>query len=415
MIMEFKDTAKNTAEQLSALTQNAAAQIGHICETFGPRPCGDKGETEAQAYLFGQLQPLADTAVRETFEVHPEAFMAFVPVAGTMMLGATATNLLSAFKKKAAAAASVGLVAGALTTVVKEFGLYHEFLDRFYPKKTSGNVIGVRKASGETKRRIIISGHTDSAPEWTYTYKLGSHGVVIVVAYALAGVTYSTVTSILSLVLKNRSLVKKLALGQAVFVPAYGLLYKFTNNKRYVDGANDDLTGTMTAVSVMKYLADNDIRFENTEVVALLTGGEEAGLRGAKAFFRAHPEYANDGVETVFVGFDTIRDAEYMMLYNRDMTGFVRNDDRVCALVRGCAADMGLDVPVGAIPLGSTDAAAASQAGVPAAGFVAMDPAPARYYHTRLDTADNLMPDTIRQGIELALRTVFRFDAEGLK
>lgn len=413
--MDFSTSVKNTAEQLSVLTENAVEEIKYICETIGPRPCGQVGETEAQEYLFGRLQPLADSAARETFEVHPEAFMGFVPVAGTMMLGATATNLLAAFKKKAAAAVSVGLVAGALTTVIREFGLYHEFLDRFYPKKTSGNVVGVRKAAGETRRRIIISGHTDSAPEWTYTYKLGSHGVVTVVAYALTGVLYSTAASVLALVLKNRGLVKKMALGQAVFVPAYGLLYKFTNNKRYVPGANDDLTGTLTALSVMKYLSENDIRFEHTEVVTLLTGGEEAGLRGAKAFFKAHPEYKNDGVETVFVGFDTIRDAEYMMLYNRDMTGFVKNDDRVCALVREAAADMGLNVPVGAIPLGSTDAAAASQAGIPAAGFVAMDPAPARYYHTRLDAADNLMPDTIRTGIELALRTVFRFDEEGIR
>ena len=67
-----------------------------------------------------------------------------------------------------------------------------------------------------------------------------------------------------------------------------------------------------------------------------------------------------------------------------------------------------------AIPLGSTDAAAASQAGVAAASFVAMDPAPARYYHTRLDTADNLVPDTIAKGIEIAMQTVFDFDENGL-
>ena len=64
--------------------------------------------------------------------------------------------------------------------------------------------------------------------------------------------------------------------------------------------------------------------------------------------------------------------------------------------------------------VGSTDAAAASQAGVPAAAFVAMDPAPARYYHTRLDTPEILEPDTIAKGIELALRCVFRFDEKGL-
>ena len=412
--MDFQLSAKNVDEQLGALTENAVNEITHICHQIGPRPCGEAGETEAQEYLFGKLGPYADRVARETYKVHPEAFMAFVPVAGSLLLGATALNLVSAFKKKSAALGSIGLIGTAVVTMAEEFGMYREFLDRFFKEKTSGNVVGIRKASGETKRRVIVSGHTDSAPEWTFTYKLGSHGVVTVAAYALAGLAYTTVTSVLSLVLKNRALVKKLALGQAVFVPAYGLLFRFTNGKRYVPGANDDLTGTLIAFSVLKYLADNDIRFENTEVIALLAGGEEAGLRGSKAFFKAHPEYATDGVETVFLGFDTVRDAEYMMIYNKDMTGFVKNDDRACALLAECAADMGLNVPIGAIPLGSTDAAAASQAGVPAASFVAMDPAPAQYYHTRLDTAEILEPGTIKQGIELALRAVFRFDERGL-
>lgn len=412
--MDFELSVKDTAAALQALTDFSVDEIKIICNTIGPRPCGEKGETDAQSYLLGKAAPYADTVVRETYEVHPDAFMGFVPVAGSLLLGASAANLVSAFRKKAAALAGVALIGGALTTVVSEFGMYREFLDRFYKKKTSGNVIAVRRAAGETKRRVIVSGHTDSAPEWTFTYKLGSHGVVTVAAYALAGLAYTTVTSVLSLVLRNRSPVKKLALGQAVFVPAYGLLFRFTDRKNYVPGANDDLTGTLTALSVIRYLAENDIRFENTEVIALLAGGEEAGLRGSKAFFKAHPEYADDGVETVFLSFDTIRDAEYMMIYNRDMTGLVKNDDSACTLLAECASDMGLKVPVGAIPLGSTDAAAASQAGVKAASFVAMDPAPARYYHTRLDTADILEPETIKKGIELALRAVFRFDERGL-
>ena len=408
-------TKTDAAEkQLSALTENAVREIRHICENIGPRPCGEDGETQAQTYLLEKISPYADAAVRETFEVRPKAFMGFVPVAGSLLLGATAANAISAFKKKSAALASVALVGGALTAVVREFGMYKEFLDRFYPKRTSGNVVAVRKASGETKRRVILSGHTDSAPEWTFTYRLGSHGVVTVAAYALTGLAYTTVTSVLSLALKNRALVKKLALGQALFVPAYGLLYRFVDHNNYVPGANDDLTGVMTAFNVLKYLSDNDIRFENTEVAAVLTGGEEAGLRGAKAFFKAHPEYANDGVETVFLGFDTVRDADYMMIYERDMTGFVKNDHAACRLMKNAAADMGLDVPVGAIPLGSTDAAAASQAGVKAASFVAMDPAPARYYHTRLDAPDILEPETMQKALELALRAVYAFDENGL-
>ena len=125
------------------------------------------------------------------------------------------------------------------------------------------------------------------------------------------------------------------------FVPAFAGLFKFTDQNRHVDGASDDLSGCYIANSVLKFLADNDIRFENTEVIAMLAGGEECGLRGSKAFFAAHPELLNDGVETVFVGFDTIRDEEYMMIYTKDLNGLVKNDIDACNLVKNAAAKCG--------------------------------------------------------------------------
>ena len=412
--MNFKTALDNAKEKLDSYAQFAVDGITHICSSFGPRPCGGESERQAQEYLGETLKPFADTVDRETFDVHRDAFMSFVPIAGSLMLTSTAVNLVAAFKKNKLSLASFGLTAAAAAALVGEFGLYKQPLDPLFKKQTSGNVIAVRKAAGETKRRIILSGHTDSAPEWTYTYRLGSKGVLGVAGAAVAGLAYNVASTAVSVTSKNDKLKKGLALGQLAFAPAFGALYAFTNSRRYVDGANDDLSGCYVAGSVLKFLSDNDIRFENTEDIVLLTGGEECGLRGAKAFFAAHPEYGNDGVETVYVGFDTIRDGEYMEIYTNDLNGLVPTDQNACTLVQNAAAKCGKDVPFGSIPLGSTDAAAASQAGVPAAAFVAMDPAPARYYHTRLDTADILCPETIEKVIEIALQTVFDFDEEGL-
>ena len=412
--MDYRETLKNAKTGLSDLTQYATEGIKTVCEKFGPRPCGEQSETDAQNFMLEGLKAFSDEAHSENFKVNPDAFMSFVPIAGASLLGATGCNLLGAYKCKKASLGSAARMGGALAGIVGEFLLYKKCLDPFFKEKTSSNVIAVRKASGETKRRIILSGHADSAPEWTYTYKLGSHGVIMVAGYAIAGLAYTAATTAMALKSKNPAKIKKMALGQLAFAPAYGALFKFTNSKKYVEGANDDLTGCFVSSAVMKYLSDNDIRFENTEVVCMLAGGEEAGLRGSKAFFEAHPEYKNDGVETIFVGFDTIRDEDYMMIYERDMTGMVKNDDNVCKLLKDSAMQCGKDVPVGAIPLGSTDAAAASQAGIKAASFVAMDPAPAQYYHTRLDTADILVPETIEKVIDIALQTVFNFDENGI-
>lgn len=412
--MEYLNNAENLKSTTADCTDFAVKGITDICNAFGPRPCGSDSEKYAQEQMMKDVEPFCDSVTRETFKVNPKAFMSFVPHAGACLMGATAINIATAFGKgsKLKALGSAALMGGAISGIVGEFLLYKKMYDPLFKEETSGNVIAVRKAKGETKRRIIISGHSDSAPEWTYTYKLGSHGVLAVAGYAVAGLGYTAATTAALLAGKKT---KKMALGQLAFLPAYAGLFKFVDHNNYVDGANDDLTGCYISAAVMKYLSDNDIRFENTEVIAIMTGGEECGLRGAKAYFEAHPELKNDGVETIYVALDNIRDGDFMMIYEKDMTGMVQNDKDVCNLLKNAGLKQGEDIPVGAIPLGSTDAAAASQAGIKAASLVAMDPAPARYYHTRLDTADILIPEVMDKVLNIVLQAVYDFDENGLK
>jgi Zn-dependent M28 family amino/carboxypeptidase len=200
-----------------------------------------------------------------------------------------------------------------------------------------------------------------------------------------------------------------------ITVPVLFAAIRFCNYKLPVMGANDDLTGCFVSTAVAKFLSDNDIRFENTEVAVLCAGGEEAGLRGSKAFAKANADMLKeDGVQTIFVGFDTIREQEFFKIYDKDMTGVVKNDIRVAKLIQEASKNIGLDLPIGAIELGATDAAAMSQAGVPASSVTAMDPTPAQYYHTRLDTADNLSAQAIDLGVKIALETVFLYDEKGI-
>ena len=411
--MEYLADLEKIKTTTADCTEFITNGIKNICDSFGPRPCGSESEKRAQEQMMKELEPFCDSVRRETFKVNPKAFMSFVPHAGACLMGSTAINLASSFGKisKKKALGSVALIGGAVAGIVGEFLLYKKMYDPLFKEEISGNVIAVRKAKGETKRRIIISGHSDSAPEWTYTYKLGSNGVMAVVGYAVAGLGYTVATTAALLSGKKA---KKMALGQLAFLPAYAGLFKFVDHNNYVDGANDDLTGCYISSAVMKYLSENDVRFENTEVVAILTGGEECGLRGAKAYFAAHPELKNDGVETIFIGLDNIRDGDFMMIYEKDMTGMVKNDKDVCALLKNSGLKHGEDIPVGAITLGSTDAAAASQAGIKAASLVAMDPAPARYYHTRLDKADILIPEVIEKVLNIVLQAIYDFDEKGV-
>lgn len=418
--MKANESIPNYDIKVREYTNYALKSVKNVCKNFGPRPVGSESEKKAQEYMKADLDKFCDNAKREEFKCSDKAFMFWINIDVILVLLGMVCFTLGW------AAVGVALTLVAIVIGVAEFVFYRPIVDGFFPKVTSGNVYGVRKASGETKKRIILSGHTDSAFEWTYTYKGGRTAVAVVIVGAILGIVLCLAANIYSMVHfggafgsiiwgeKGNLALRILAVAMYITIPVLVAALKFSNFKRPVMGANDDLTGCFISCAAAKFLSDNDIRFENTEVAVLCAGGEEAGLRGSKAFAKANKDMINDGVETVFVSIDTIRELEFAKIYNKDMNGMVKNDSRVAALLKQAADNVGIEVGMGAIELGATDAAAMSQAGVPSASFVAMDPTPARYYHTRLDTADNLSAQAVDATVKLALETVFLYDEQGI-
>ncbi len=418
--MKSNECIPNFDVKVREYTNYSIKSIKNVCKNFGPRPVGSEAEKKAQEYMQADLEKWCDSVERQEYKCSDKAFMAWVPIGATLLI------LGTVFFTLGLAALSLACAAIALFFIVGEFIFYKPVLDGFFPKKTSGNVYGVRKASGETKKRIIFSGHTDSAFEWTYTYKGGRPVVATIIVVAVVSILLGLGANIYAMVhfegafgsvvwgAEGNLALRILAVIMYVTLPILVMALKFVNYKLPVMGANDDLTGCFISCAVAKFLNDNDIRFENTEVAVLCAGGEEAGLRGSKAFAKANKAMLNDGVETVFVGFDTIREPEFIKAYDRDMTGVVKNDRRVAELIQSAAKNVGVDVPIGAIELGATDAAAMSQAGIPASSLTAMDPSPARYYHTRLDKEDNLSAQAIDLGVKIAIETAFLYDEKGI-
>lgn len=411
--MKAQDSVKNYPSALREMTNFSVRGIKKICKDVGPRPAGSEQEHEAQKLMAAELDGACDKVEIEPFDVHPGAFLGWILTDGIMMIAAI---VLFFFGMSAIALA---LCALSLIFAIVEFLLYKKLLDPFFPKKTSHNVVAVRKPKGEVKRRIIFSGHADSANEWRFTYYGGSKLLVQIIGLSFVGILLGLVLGIWAVAAGHAfSAADSGALNvmRYVFLAWIPILFTalfFENKKRPVMGANDDLTGCFISMAVVKYMQQHDIRFENTEVWVVLTGSEEAGLRGAKAFCKAHKNELSD-VETVFVGLDTIRDYDFAAVYSRDLTGTVKNDAGACALVKEAAKQTGLDLPYKSVFFGATDAAAVTQAGMKAVSVAAMDPAPAKYYHTRLDTADNLDIKTVEAVLGVALETAFLFDEKGL-
>ncbi len=388
-------------------------EITKVIKKCGKRDPGSEGEKKACEYMAKVLKKdcgCDDVAV-ESYEVAPRAFYGWIYFTISFVLLAV---LLFFF----APVLSIPLIVGGLIIVLLQFGLYKKLLDPIFKKKTSHNVTAIKKCTGETKRRIIFNGHPDATWEWPVNYALGGvgfEGHAIIVAL---GAVFYLVISIIAVsqgitfgVADMSNPLTVAGLIGLVFVPFMVGLYFMVNYRRVVDGANDNLTGCYMGIAVLKALKDEGIEFENTEVGVILTGSEEIGLRGAKAWCEAHKGEFED-VPTFILSFDTINDPKYLMANYRDLNGTVKSDKDIADLFYEAAQEVGVPCKKGWIPPlgGAVDAAGFTQGGFRSAGVTGLNHKLERYYHTRLDSYDNMNEQGIANCYAATVKALEMFD-----
>jgi len=379
---------------------------------FGQRAPGSPAETQAQQLVKAELEACCDGPVHlEPFPVAQRAFMGQHAVCSALLLLATVGYWISPW-----CAAPLSMLA--FVVIVQEVLRYKQFIDPFFAKQTSHNVYGRVKPRGEVKRRIVLNGHADAAYEWHFLYHYPKIFPLFVLS-SLGGLLLKVGLDLAFLVFSNgwadgyQGLWFYLGLAQLLFLPGVYVGFRFSDFRHVSPGANDNLTGTFITVGIAKHLHAAGQQLENTELVVLITGSEEAGLRGAKAFVEKHPDFADD-VETIFVAVDTMRDLEHFTIYHRDLNGTVKHDAAVCKLLKDAGTACGRDLPYGSVFLGSSDGTAFTQGGWRAAAIAAMDPAPSDFYHNRRDTADNMSEECIGATIDILLSAMETYDRQGL-
>lgn len=388
--------------------------IHYITEEIGPRESGMPNERKAQEWLKSQLldNGWADEAEIEDFRVSRHGLVGFTKIVSLFMLVAVIGAFIARIEKLSTPMLIMGLVLSGLTLLITimEFLLYVPFVDPLLPRSTSGNVYAVKKPTGEVKRRIVFSGHCDSAYEWTLMM-IKPLLMIIVLAGAIVGLLFTIV--VFAIYCGQGAFPVWALVVTACFAPFYFALQYMCNFHHVVPGANDNLTGTLAAVSVLKCMKDNGVELENTEVAVVLTGSEEAGLRGAKAWAKAHgAQIKAENFETIFIGLETLRDYEHLAIYTRDLTGTVAHDKDAVALLDRASAACEHPLKHASVFFGASDAAAITRAGLKATCLAGMDPTPADYYHNRKDTADNMDEPTFTLGLEIALKAVELYDSE---
>ncbi len=414
MELKSKLDTKSIIDKKNEYAQYMIDEITHICKNMEKRDPGSKGELQSCEYMADVLKKDCgcERADVESFKENPGSFFGWIYFTITFVLAAIA--LLFVFPL-----ASAILIVAGLVIAFLQFGLYKKFVDRFFPEKTGHNVTAIKKCTGEVKRRIIFNGHPDAAWEWPVNYALGGvgfegHAVICgvgAVYYLVLSIVYMSQYGIAFTPIDTTSVLFKFALGGLVFVPFLIGLYWMWNENRVVDGANDNLSGCYMGIAVMKALQDQGVTLENTEVGVVLTGSEEAGLRGSKAWCEAHKGEFDD-VPTFIFSYDTIHDPKFLMTNYRDLNGTVKADKDVSDLFMEAAKELNIPCKKGWVPPlgGATDSAAFAQAGFRATGVTGLNHKLEDYYHTRRDTYDNMNLQGLADCFAISVKALEMFD-----
>jgi len=390
------------------------------CKKYKNRAPGSKNEYAIQKHFFKMLHSWSDRVEIEKFTLHPHAFLGWISLCALIEIAAVCLLWASSFGANIVCTV-IGIVLSVVGILMAwfEFFRYREFVDFLFPKRTSHNVYAVRNSKLPPKRRIIFGGHADAAYEFRYIYQANGKLSMPMIYASLTGMALIFLGSVLILIcrlnnLKNKVVFYSISCIVSLFVPVFvGMLF-FTNWKRVTDGANDNLSGCYAAFAIMKHLKDHNIRFDETEVCCLISGSEEAGLRGAEAFAKAHKKELTD-VETVFIAMDTLREKEQLMAYTSGMYGTQKASREVGALLQKAAKSLGVDLPEAPPYPGAMDSDAFSREGLLACGLGAVDHDPKPYYHTRMDTANNIDAECITLCTDICLNAVTLYDTDGLE
>ena len=395
-------------------TDYIVSRIADICIRYKRREGGSASSRASGDDMAAEAAKYADVVEKQDFRINPHCFVLSIPLFAVFAILASVASLL-AFLRDLPFLFLVGdiLIFVGFAIFIPEYIFYRQTLDTFAPQKTGMNVFAVRKAKGESKRRIIICGHRDAAYEMPVLMHFNTTLLYVIIGITLIG---SVQSFILNNIMFLDFLPQRVHMVFIIFELFCALacvpIVFFVDFRTIVDGANDNLTGCFIGMSLLKEMADNDFRFENTDVCCLFTDGEEAGLRGAAAFARDNIDMLMEKNTMVLIA-DTIHEKEELRIYSRGINYTESNAEEACDLLYFSAMKYGLELPYAEFYPGANDSEAFSREGVKSAAICGVRHVPAPYYHTRQDTYTNLNPECIELVRDIVRSAVFMFDKAG--
>ena len=406
--------------------QYALDIITRICTQAGPGLPATPQERTRAALLQQELAAHlgAEQVTVEEFTLAPRAFLGSLPIAALSSLVAVLlyifTGRFLGISPWSTTLPALAFSTFSLLLVILEFTLGREFIDPFFPKQQSVNVVGALRPreAKEVRRLLILSGHHDSAPENTWLRLLG-YGFLPASALMFAGLIALFAMSLLQVagLLTGRAEIDRLetvewGLVTFLILPSIILMMFFTRgwkNGGKVPGAVDNLSACALSVAMCRFPVRNPACLpENTEIRFISFGSEEAAVRGSRRYVSCHLEELKN-LDVRVLNFEMVAYPEITILAT-DANGTVKNSPQMVNSVAAAGERAGVPYRVQSSFFGGpgTDAAPFSQAGLKALTLLPfkMPQQMIAFYHQDRDRPEVLTLEPFLNVLELSLEWI---------
>lgn len=127
-------------------------------------PCSEN-ERKGSELMLQELKQSCDEANKDEFTCYPKAFLGWISLDACIILVSVGIFLLTTYHAWVFAIIALGLTIFAILCFVMQFLRYEEWTPKIFPYKLghSQNVYGTLKPTGTVTKRVVFSGHIDSA------------------------------------------------------------------------------------------------------------------------------------------------------------------------------------------------------------------------------------------------------------
>ena len=384
--------------------------VKRVIDEIGPRPACSEAEKKLGRLLVEEWRPLCDTVETEPFTCRPGAFLGVIRLSVVLCLASIILYWFYPF-------AAFVLATLSLSMLVLETIRYREFIDFLFLPEHGENIVGTIRPRGETRRRVIVSAHQDSAYEFRI-WRLFGTAAVPLMGLTILGILVAIGASLARTIgylggAGNATGFTVLGIVMAAFSPVIALFFFFLSD-RSVPGAMDDMTGIAILDATGRHLhesrSDGAFFPENTEVVLLATSSEEAGLRGAKRYAKRHLAELNK-LPTYGIFLESTADERHLTVATGEVFTGAKHDRGLVDMARKAAVGHNWPIKSKPIPLGATDAVAFSKEGIRATCLLSQDTTRlVPNYHTREDTPEHVRPEALSVTLQLVLEMIQQID-----